>query len=239
MLLWEPPTPPRRGPRPTLTLEAITGAGIASADADGLAAVTMQRVAEAVGVTKMALYRYVPGKAELVALMLDSALGAPPDLRSGASWRETLDAWARGLYAGFCAHPWALEVAVGARVVGPNELTWLERAVAALTGSGLNGSEMLDVAVLLTGHVRSLAQQVTAMASVADPEHAMGSSLHLVLAGREDRFPAVSAAMASAQAVNGHDQALDFGLSRILDGVGLLIDVRMDRRFPGAPNLRP
>jgi AcrR family transcriptional regulator len=225
-LLWEPPVPPRRGPRPTLTLEAITDAGIASADADGLAAVTMQRVAEAVGVTKMALYRYVPGKAELVALMLDSALGAPPDPRSGASWRETLDGWARGLYAGFCAHPWALEVAVGARVIGPNELTWLEHAVAALTGSGLNGSEMLDVVVLLTGHVRSLAQQVTAMASAADPERAMGSSLHLVLAGREDRFPAVTAAMASARTVKGHGQALDFGLSRILDGVGALIDAR-------------
>ncbi|MEU8661631.1 TetR/AcrR family transcriptional regulator, partial [Actinoplanes philippinensis] len=72
-LLWEPPTPPRRGPRPALALSTITRAGIAVADADGLSGVTMQRVAEAVGVTKMALYRYVPGKTELVALMLDSA----------------------------------------------------------------------------------------------------------------------------------------------------------------------
>lgn len=235
-LLWTPPTPPRRGPRPTLTLEAITRAGIVLADADGLSGVTMQRVAEAVGVTKMALYRYVPGKAELVALMLDSAVGPPPDPRPGASWRETLDAWARELYAGFCAHPWALEVAVGARVIGPNELTWLERAVTALTGSGLDGSEMLDVAVLLTGHVRNLAQQVTATASA--PEQAMGPSLHLVLAGREDQYPAVLAAMASAAAAGRQDQALDFGLARILDGVGALIDARK-QRLPDGANLRP
>jgi AcrR family transcriptional regulator len=237
-LLWTPPTPPRRGPRPTLTLEAITRAGIAAADADGLTAVTMQRIAEAVGVTKMALYRYVPGKAELVALMLDGAIGTPPDPHPGASWRETLDAWARGLYARFCAHPWALEVAVGARVIGPHELTWMEYAVTALAGSGLDGGEMLDVAVLLTGHVRNLAQQVTALSSAANPERAMSSSMHLVLAGREDRFPAVTAAMASARAVQGQDQALDFGLARILDGVGTLVDARQDR-VPGPSGPRP
>lgn len=225
-LLWETPAPPRRGPRPTVTLAAVVEAGIAAADADGLAAVTMQRVAEAVGVTKMALYRYVPGKAELVALMLDAALGGPPEAPAEASWRATLDGWARALYAGFRAHPWTVEAAVGARVVGPNELSWLECAVAALAGRGLDGAETMDVAVLLTGHVRSLAQQVTAMPAAADPERAMGSALHLVLAGREDRFPAVTAALASARAGAGRDQALDFGLARILDGVGALIDAR-------------
>jgi AcrR family transcriptional regulator len=228
-LLWEPTAPPRRGPRPTLTLEAITCAGIAAADAAGIAAVTMQRVAEAVGVTKMALYRYVPGKVELLALMLDAAIGPAPDPRPGASWRETLDAWARELYARFCAHPWGLEVSVGARTIGPNELTWMERAVAALTGSGLDGSEMLDVVVLLTGHVRSLAQQVTAMSSTPALEHAQGSSLLAVLDGRETRFPAVTAAIGSFQAPAGQGQALDFGLARILDGVGALIDARENR----------
>lgn len=225
-LLWHPPAPPRRGPRPTLTLEAITRAGITAADADGLAAVTMQRVAEALGVTKMALYRYVPGKAELVALMLDTALGPPPAPEPDASWRQRLDAWARALFTGFRAHPWALEAAVGTRVVGPHELTWLEHAVAALDGSGLDGGEKLDVAVLLTGHVRNLAQQVTATTAAGGPEQAMEPALHLVLAGREDRFPAVTAALASARTAGNQDQALDFGLARILDGVGALIDAR-------------
>ncbi|WP_203862428.1 TetR/AcrR family transcriptional regulator C-terminal domain-containing protein [Plantactinospora mayteni] len=127
---------------------------------------------------------------------------------------------------------------MGARVVGPNELTWLEHAVTAMTGFGLHGSEMLDVAVLLTGHVRNLAQQVTAMSSAPTPERAMGSSLHLVLAGREDPFPAVTAAMASAQAMEGQDQALDFGLARILNGVGTLTDARKNR-VSGRPKWRP
>jgi AcrR family transcriptional regulator len=227
-LLWETPAPPRRGPRPALTLEVITRAGIEAADADGLAAVTMQRIAESLGVTKMALYRYVPGKAELVALMLDAAVGAPPLPEPGAGWRENLDAWTRALYERFHRHPWALEAAVGARVVGPNELMWVEHAVAAMTSTGLTGSEMLDVAVLLTGHARNLAQQVAAMppASGSEPEQAMDSALQRVLAGRSDRFPAVAAALASAQAKGGQDQALDFGLARILDGVAALVESR-------------
>lgn len=225
-LLWEPQPQPKRGPRPTLTIEAIARAGIETADAEGLAAVTMQRVAESLGVTKMALYRYVPGKAELVALMIDLAIGGPP-ARAGRSWRTKLDGWARELFDRFCRHPWALEVTVGPRVMGPNELTWLEIAVAALSGTGLTGSEMLDVAVTLTGHVRNLAQQITAMPSVRTPEDAMESALHLVLAGREDRFPALTAALASTEVTGGRDQALDFGLDRILDGVDALIRSRV------------
>jgi AcrR family transcriptional regulator len=221
-LLWAPQAQPKRGPRPTLTLEVIARAGIAVADAEGLGAVTMQRVAEAAGVTKMALYRYLPGKAELVALMIDLGIGAPP-AATGKSWRVVLDAWARQLFARFMEHPWALEATVGARAMGPNELDWLERAVAALSGSGLDGGEMLDVAVLLTGHVRNLAQQTSAIGT-AQPERAIEAGLIGLVRGREDRFPALSAALTSAAQHGTQDQAFDFGLGRILDGVESLIN---------------
>lgn len=71
-----------------MRLDAIAAAGIDIADRDGLSAVTMQRVAERLGVTKMALYRYVPGKVELVALMIDLGIGEPPRLATIAGgWR--------------------------------------------------------------------------------------------------------------------------------------------------------
>ncbi|MDZ5442728.1 TetR/AcrR family transcriptional regulator C-terminal domain-containing protein [Micromonospora sp. 4G57] len=224
-LLWGTPSPPRRGPRPTLTLPAIARAGIAIADADGLDGLTMQRVAESLDVTKMALYRYVPGKAELVALMIETAVGEPPAAPAGAGWRDQLDDWARQLFDRFRRHPWALTATVGARVMGPNELGWLERALAALTGTGLNGGEMLDVAVLLLGHARNLAQQVSAL-DTGTPEQALESGLADLLRGREERFPALVAAVESAAAHAAQDQALDFGLARILDGVDLLIETR-------------
>ncbi|GIF68981.1 TetR family transcriptional regulator [Asanoa ishikariensis] len=222
-LLWGPPAGPRRGPRPAFTLDDIARAGIAIADSDGLAAVTMQRVADQLGVTKMALYRYVPGKAELVALMLDIGIGGPP-ARDGDDWRTALDAWSHALFAALAAHPWALEAAVGARVIGPNELGWMEAAVAALGGTGLRGAEMLDVAATLAGHVRSLAQQTAGMP--ADAEGALEEGIAALVAGREDRFPALSAAVSAARAGGQQNQALDFGLARILDGVATLIAER-------------
>jgi AcrR family transcriptional regulator len=222
-LLWEQPASPKRGPKPTLSLEVIARTGIEIADLDGLASVTMQRVAETLSVTKMALYRYVPGKAELVALMTETALGGPPRLDAmPGNWRTKLYEWARQMFDRFCLHPWALESTVGARPLGPNELGWLEQAVATLTGSGLDGGEILDVAVTLVGHIRGVAQQGTAMATEV-PEQTMESALNTLLRGREERFPALTAALASTAAHGSHDQALDFGLRRILDGVNLLI----------------
>jgi AcrR family transcriptional regulator len=223
-LLWEEPSSPRRGPRPTLSLAAITRPAIEIADADGLAAVTMQRVAQAVSVTKMALYRYVPGKVELVALMTDAGLGEPPRLGHGG-WRSKLDEWARRMSDRFAAHPWTLETTVGTRPMGPNELGWLERAVAALAGTGLTGAEVLDVVVTVVGHVRAIAQQ-NAAAATDPPEEALDSAIAELLRGREDRFPALTAAIESAVASDAQDQGLDFGLRRILDGVELLIAQR-------------
>lgn len=221
-LLWGGPVGPRRGPKPALSLETIAGTGIGIADADGLGAVTMQRVAEALGVTKMALYRYVPGKSELVALMTEAALGAPPRLGDRA-WRTALHEWSHRMYDRLRRHPWVLGATLGARVVGPHELGWLERAVAALAGTGLAGSEVLDVAATLVGHVRMVAEQGAATEA---PEKALESVYAVVLRGREDRFPALTAALRSVAADGGQDQALDFGLDRILDGVERLIAER-------------
>jgi AcrR family transcriptional regulator len=217
---------PRRGPRPTLTLDAIARAGIAAADADGLSGLTMQRVADGLGVTKMALYRYVPGKSELVALMLELGLGEPPTAPSG-DWRGSLDRWARSLFVRFHEHPWSLEASLGARLYGPNELGWLEHAVAALDGTGLTGAEKFDVAATLIGHIRNLAQQAAALSVPAtQAEDVMNAALRGLVTGREDRFPAVARALTSMAERGGRNQGLDFGLARILDGVELLITAR-------------
>jgi len=221
-LLWGVPSGPRRGPRPTLTLAAIARAGIAIADAEGLDGLTMQRVAESLDVTKMALYRYVPGKAELVALMLEAAMGEPPPPPAGAGWRGQLDDWARQLFDRFRRHPWAHAATIGPRLPGPNELAWLERVVTALTGTGLTGDEQLDVAVLLVGHARNLAQHAPPPTDTPGPSQEAGFAA--LLRGREERFPALTAALRSTRG-NG-DQALDFGLARILDGIEALITAR-------------
>lgn len=77
-LLWGEQEPPSRGPKPSLTAGRIAQAGIEIADGEGLDAVSLARVAKEFGVTAMALYRYVPGKTELLDLMVDLAIGPRP-----------------------------------------------------------------------------------------------------------------------------------------------------------------
>ncbi|MFD6890384.1 TetR/AcrR family transcriptional regulator [Streptomyces sp. NPDC059957] len=235
-LLWGPPVKSARGPKRGLTLEGIAGAGVALADVEGLAGVSMQGVAGSLAVTKMALYRYVPGKAELVSLMVEAAMPDPSVLDgrpAGEGWRERLAVWARELLAGFRAHPWLLEATVGARVMGPVELGWMERALAALDGCGLTGAEAIDAVVLVSGHARGIAEQERAMAGGAGgegPDAQLTSVLGEVMRVHGEKYPALGAALASVAEAGGQDQALDFGLERILDGLGLLVAERVGGR---------
>src|SRR2546430_14236769 len=86
--LWDLRDEQGKKPRVALTLPGIVKAAIYVADTDGIDAVSMQRIAGDLGFTKMSLYRHVPGKAELLSLMIDTAVGEPPDLSSvPRDWR--------------------------------------------------------------------------------------------------------------------------------------------------------
>ncbi|GAD82709.1 TetR/AcrR family transcriptional regulator [Nocardia asteroides] len=227
-LLWGTAQRPKRGPKPALTLAGIVAEAIALVDAEGLAALSMQRLAERLGFTKMSLYRYVPGKEQLTALMLDTAMGEAPRL-DGASWRSGLRQWIEAIFARYRAHPWTIELTLGIRPLGPNEMGWTEAAVAALAGTGLTGPERLDTIVLLNGHARSLAQQVE---SVGDGDGAIqfAEQFTAMMAAAGGRFPAVEAAFAEEAAAVGAGAApgaaFDYGVDRILDGLAVLIDRR-------------
>ncbi|QSE92229.1 TetR/AcrR family transcriptional regulator [Rhodococcus pseudokoreensis] len=229
-LLWGSPDRPKRGPKPALSLEQIVATAISMADAEGLATLSMQRLAEDLGFTKMSLYRYTPGKAELTALMLDAALGPAPDLSEiDGGWRAALHEWALRMWAGLRRHPWVVDVAVGPRVMGPNELGWLEIGLSALSGTGLTGGERLDSVVLITGHVRSLAQQSTAPGAETDtPEKALSAIMTGILTDNAERYPEAAAAFASASSSSRQDDALEFGLSRIFDGLAALVAERAE-----------
>ncbi len=220
-VLWSGRARPTRGPKPALDLDRITDAGIAVADADGLPAVTMQRVAADLGYTKMSLYRYVPGKAELVALMVERAAGEPPPIAVDG-WRDGLTEWSRRLLDAYLRHPWTLEATVGPRPVGPNELGWMEAALAILAGTALTGGERLDTLAVLTGQVRMIAAQA---AAARDPEAALLSAVAEPLREHGHRYPALVATLAEV-GPGTRDQAFAFGLDRILDGVQALISGR-------------
>jgi AcrR family transcriptional regulator len=231
-LLWGPRDRPRRGPKPSLSLERIVTEAMALADADGLANLSMQHLAERLGCAKMALYRYVPGRAELVALMIDAAIGDPPSTTGAGRpaengeppWRAVLRLWATTIFDRYRLHPWSIEATSGARPTGPHEMAWLESALTALAGTPLTGPERLDAVVLLNGHVRSLVQ-VTA-AGQEDLEGEIARQILAVLSADPDRYPQVLAAFAGSPRPSERDNALNFGIDRILDGLAALIAAR-------------
>jgi len=217
-LLWRGEAPPRRGPKPRFSVDGVVAAATEIADGRGLDAVTMQSVAERLGTTKMALYRYVPGRVELDALLLDAALGDPPPAAAGPDWRAALTAWAGAVHARALDRPWSVELAQRPHVPGPVELSWFEAGLAALADLPLSGAEKLDTLALLVGHVMSLVRQQPRGAS---PEGDLAAGLGPVLAEHAADYPRTAAAFADAEP-GGRDDALRFGVARVVAGVAAL-----------------
>jgi AcrR family transcriptional regulator len=223
-LLWSLADQPVRGPRPVLSLAAIARSAIEIADSDGIDAVSMQRVAAALGVTKMALYRYVKSKAELVAVMIETAVGDPPDLAPGPDgWRAKLEDWAGRLRANWQRHPWLPGATVGNRFMGPREIGWTESALRPLAGTGLTGAERMDAVFLLSGHVRNV--QASSGTQPWTRERRLSESVTGMLRQHPDRFAELIAAT-DAAGTDAHDNGWEFGLTRILDGIEQLIAAR-------------
>jgi hypothetical protein len=158
--------------------------------------------------------------------MSDLAIGPPPD-RPALPWREGLHTWAIDLYEAFARHPWLLQSTIGRRLLGPNELAWMERGLAMLADSGLTGGEQLDSILVVTSHVRNLAQQSAPFpgSTTGLTEEDLQQSLTEILTTEAARFPHLVAAMRTA--ADGGDQGLEFGLERILDGLELLVRSRV------------
>ena len=150
-LLWGRRGRGRRGPRPGLSVDAIVEAAVRVADAEGLEAISMARVAAELGFTTMSLYRYVASKDELLQLMYNnSARGAEDLVLEGDDWRAKIRHWAIVQRDILDVHPWITQLAMPAPPLAPNSLHFVERALAALDPTGLPAAEKLRAIGLIT-----------------------------------------------------------------------------------------
>ncbi|WP_083259774.1 TetR/AcrR family transcriptional regulator [Cellulosimicrobium cellulans] len=152
--LWGRDAPRRRGPKPALSVERVVGAAMEVADAEGLEAVSMARVAESLGYSSMALYRYVASKDELLALMADAVAAdlVLPAYPTG-DWRAGLEAWTRAQIDLILARPWFIDLPLPAVRLGPNRVRWIDTAFAVLGELDLTPDEKLQIIGLLAQHV--------------------------------------------------------------------------------------
>jgi AcrR family transcriptional regulator len=241
--IWARPEPATRKPR--FSREQIAAAALAIADADGFEAVTMRRIAAALGAGTMSLYRYIETKDDLLALIDDAILGealVPSDLP--ADWREALTLIARQSRRAYLRHPWAVQAlqgpaAAGASVgpyAGPNSLRHFEQCLAAMDGAPLSLPARLDLLAIVDdfvyGHLLRAAEitgRLTAGRAGARSEPAAALEFLQTQLGSGD-FPHLRV-LASDPAVRAVadpaelDGQFDRGLRMLIDGAaaGLLI----------------
>jgi len=226
---------PPRGPRPGLSLERIVAAAVRVAGAEGLAAVSMSRVAAELGTAPMSLYRYVAAKDELLGLMVDAAHGpAPAPPHDGEDWRAGMSRWAWAIRAAYQRHPWVLEIPISGLPIRPNEVTWFEEGLRCLAGTGLAEEEKASVMLLVSGYTRNAASidvdiERAVRASGKAPSDWMASyAATLARLADPGRFPAIARFLAAGvfDEADPPDAEFTFGLDRILDGIAVLVHAR-------------
>ncbi|SDW67712.1 regulatory protein, tetR family [Amycolatopsis xylanica] len=226
-LLWgHHPAPGRSG----LTVTAIVGAGVEIADADGLDAVSMRKVAEHLGVGAMSLYGHVPGKEDLTALMVDSVCGELYDHDIEADgWRAAMRYVAARNWALYERHPWLLDARSTRPALGPNVSRKYETELRPLDGIGLSDVEMDAALTLVLTHVESTARvhrgsaRTKADSGMSDAEWwaVVAPVLEQVMAGADLALSARVGGAVGARfnAAQSAEHALAFGLDTILDGI--------------------
>ena len=164
-LLWDEERAGAAARRSPLDRARIVDAALRVADAEGLDAVTMRRVARELRTGAMSLYRHVPGKEGLVSFMIDRALGesAPPGEPSG-DWRNDLRMLASAMWDFILRHPWYPQAVAERPPVTPRGLAAFEFALSILDHTGLPMSDRGAIVVSLTNTVLAAAQNAAAEA---------------------------------------------------------------------------
>ncbi|GAA4674852.1 TetR/AcrR family transcriptional regulator [Streptomyces youssoufiensis] len=222
--LWLSDPQPRRGRRPAYSREAITTAAVALADAEGLEAVTMRRVAARVGAGVMSLYSYAPDKETLLELMVDHVSGeltatGPPTTPTG-DWRADLKAVAHLQRSHMLRHPWLPAALATRRSPGPNTLAFLEHVLAILRPTGLDGASKLEVFAQLTAFVSGhVGHELAQAAAARSAERAAAEARYLAAVAADGQHPELAAALASPGRPLAPEATFGHFLGRLIDGL--------------------
>jgi AcrR family transcriptional regulator len=246
-LLWGGAARRTRGPKPGTDLASVVRAAIDLADAEGLDAVSMRRVADRLGLGTMSLYTYVQGKGELLDLMLDTVYGErPPERREPASPRAALEALAREKWDFHHRHPWTLSIASSRAVLGPNETASYEAALTVAADLGVPGRDAVAIVDAISIYVRGAAREAVEAASaervtgMTEMEWWTARDAILTEHMTPERYPTLGRLEAEgAFAVPADTENynlrfivddFEFGLQRLLDGIDSYVAAHRSRR---------
>jgi len=192
---------------------------VAIADTEGMAALSMRKVANHLGVGAMSLYTYVPGRSELIELMIDRVYGEHAIPRPQLPWQQRVEQWARETWRIYDTHPWLLDYNMARLPVGPHVLDVSEALYAALLAAGFTGAENVAISNLIQWQLLGAARS---MISDADEARHTGVSAEAYWDSRAsfwetyfdwNRYPT----MAAIWEAGGFDDPAGWDFERMLD----------------------
>ena len=223
------PAPPPATPvasEPALSRQRVVATAIEIADAEGLAALSMRRVAAELGTATMSLYRHVRGKDDLLLLMGESTFAHYPLPARPADHRAGLEALCRLQWSSYQRHPWLAQwVSMTRPQLIPSAMAHTERAMAILADLGLDVVERLHMAVTLANYVRgtaiNLEPEAQAEQDTGITSHEWMAAQDAVMTGivASGEFPMFAELAQDEDLDLTLESLFEFGLARLLDGL--------------------
>ncbi|RMD92514.1 MAG: TetR family transcriptional regulator [Alphaproteobacteria bacterium] len=212
----------KRGRRVRLTRERVVAEAVALADAEGLDALSMRRLAKRLGVEAMSLYNHVSGKEDLLGAMVDAVAGEIRRPAAQGEWKAEMRARAVSAHEVFLRHPWAPMLFVSRVNAGPKMLEWVDATIGCLRAAGFDLAMADHAWNAIDSHIYGFTLQELNF-PFAKGEYAAQARAWLPHIP-PDRLPNLHA-MAEAVATGRHDGIHDFtfGLDLILDGLEALL----------------
>jgi AcrR family transcriptional regulator len=222
-----------RGPRQRASVDDVVAAAIAVADEEGLTAFSMRKVAERLGLGVMSVYTYVPGRSELIGLMVDEVVGEVDYPAHTGDLRARMTTVARQLWDEFHRHPWLLQVQTSRPWIGPHASERYEWQLSAIEGIGLDDLEMDSTIAVLAGFAESAARASIEAVRARD-ESGMSDvqwwEINAPVLARlmEDGAYPVSGRVGAAvgaeyNSIGSPERSFEFGIARIIDGLEVLL----------------
>ncbi|GAA2818972.1 TetR/AcrR family transcriptional regulator C-terminal domain-containing protein [Streptomyces showdoensis] len=219
------------GPAAGLSRERIVAAAVALADAEGLGALTMRRLATLLSVSTTALHRHVPGSGELVRLMTDAVCAEVPLGPVPADWRTGLERAARWLRGVYTRHGWMAHAMAGflRPVAAPHAMAYTEWVLAVLRSTPMTAEQKLHSHLAIFAYVQGVGMaddlEVRARqdSGISDDEWMDQNEPRFDAIQSSGTYPFLHALTMEGDFVLSLESLFEFGLRRTLDGIAVMI----------------
>ncbi|MEU5773382.1 TetR/AcrR family transcriptional regulator [Streptomyces venezuelae] len=241
--IWMRPERSAYGPAPVHSRAKITEAAVRIADAEGLEAATMRRIAAEIGASTMSLYRYVPSREDLVDLMADQVMGEidVTGIPSG-DWRADLTGYADGLRAMWLRHPWIATVQRSLPSFGPNQLRSVEQLMGVLDPF-VTIDENLGLVALLNSYTESTVREEISTArelrrsGLSESDWMARSGPYVDRLVKSERYPIITKIVTKARQPHlSRDDQFRQGLQRVLDCIAAALPSATEASDAGNPH---